>query len=154
MNNSVVYIQDIDTTVLNQSNLDKIISYYSIQSREDLSKKNTLHTIIGGFEYTNLPDNTFDLIYSNATVHAFSEIDSIMIDMGRKLKPEGALYLRDSFRNDHGEGEFCSDKKCGGRLLTIEEFLAVMKRNNFTLIKQSPDMKGYPVFGFKKDHSK
>ncbi|MEM8970204.1 MAG: hypothetical protein AAGE93_27560, partial [Bacteroidota bacterium] len=56
--------------------------------------------------------------------------------------------LRDSFRNDHGEGDYCSDPTCAKPLLSIEEFLMIMKRNGFQVVKQAPDMSGYPVFGF------
>jgi ubiquinone/menaquinone biosynthesis C-methylase UbiE len=148
MDSSTVYIQDIDTTVLKESNIDKILDYHSKQSGRDLRATNDFHTVIGTVERTNLPNATFDLIYTNATVHNFTSIDSTIVDLGRKLKPNGQLFIRDSFRNDHGEGEYCSDKKCGRRLLTIEEFLAVMERNGFKKVKHSPDMSGYPVFGF------
>jgi ubiquinone/menaquinone biosynthesis C-methylase UbiE len=148
MDGSDVYIQEIDTATLNQRNLKKIIDYYSKQVGKDLAKANDFHTTIGDVQHTNLPDASFDLIWSNATTHNFTSIDSMMVDLGRKLKPGGVLFLRDSFKGDHNEGEFCSDPKCGRRLLTIDEFLAVMKRNGFKLTKQSPDMSGYPVFGF------
>jgi SAM-dependent methyltransferase len=148
MDSSVVYIQDIDTSVLKTENLNRIIEFYTKQSGEDLAKKNTFAMTIGDTQKTNLPDRTLDLIYSNATVHNFTSIDSMMVDLGRKLKPNGVLYLRDSFKNDHGEGNLCSDPKCGRPLLSIDEFLLIMKRNGFEIKKQSPDMSGYPVFGF------
>jgi ubiquinone/menaquinone biosynthesis C-methylase UbiE len=148
MDNSTVYIQDIDTSSLKKDNLDKIIDFYSKQSKEDLRRKNTFTIIVGDTKRTNLPNHAFDLIYSNGTVHNFTSIDSIMVDLGKKLKPNGMLVLRDSFKNDHGEGNYCSDPKCGRPLLTIEEFLTIMKRNGFKIKKQSPDMSGYPVFGF------
>lgn len=148
MNNSSVYIQDIDTSVLKENNLKRIINFYSKQSRGDFRTRNKFSSIIGDIYHSSLPDSTFDLIYSNATVHNFNSLDSMAIDLGRKLKPNGVLFFRDSFRNDHGEGNYCSDPKCGKPLLTIDEFLAIMKRNNFKIVKQSADMSGYPVFGF------
>ncbi len=148
MVNSTVYIQDIDTAVLKESNVNRIIDFYTKQSGEDLRKKNKFQTTIGDIKRTNLPDSSLDLIYSNATVHNFTSIDSMMVDIGKKLKPGGRLFLRDSFKNDHKEGSYCSDPKCGKPLLTIEEFLDVMHRNGFKLVKRTPDMSGYPVFGF------
>jgi ubiquinone/menaquinone biosynthesis C-methylase UbiE len=148
MDRSEVYIQDIDTTVLNQSNVDKMISYHSNQMGVDLRSKNMFKLAIGDFTHSNLPDDGLDLIYSNATAHCFTEFDAMMTDIGTKLKPEGVVYFRDSFRNDHGEKEFCSDPKCGNKLLTIDEFLSAMKKNGFTLVKRTPDLSGYPVFGF------
>ncbi|MBA4054253.1 MAG: hypothetical protein C0490_06040 [Marivirga sp.] len=148
MDNSIVYIQDIDTTVLEENNLDKIIDFYSKQSSKDLRSENKFQMVMGEIYHSNLPDSTFDLIYSNGTVHNFNSLDSIAIDLGRKLKPNGILFLRDSFKNDHGEGDFCSDPKCGRPLLTIDECLTIMKRNGFKMVRHVPDMSGYPVFGF------
>ena len=148
MDQSTVYIQDIDTSVLTRNNLDRIIDYYTKQSRKDLRSRNEFAITIGTIEKTQLPDKTFDLIYSNATVHNFTSLDSMVVDMGRKLKPGGMLVLRDSFKNDHGEKDVCSDPKCGRPLLTIDELLMTMKANGFEVKKQSPDMSGYPVFGF------
>jgi ubiquinone/menaquinone biosynthesis C-methylase UbiE len=149
MTNSDVYIQDIDTAVLNDRNLDRIIDYYSKQNDQDLRARNDVHLVIGTTTQTLLPDGTLDLIYSNATVHNFTEFDLMLTDLGRKLKPEGVLFLRDSFEGDHGEGPNCSDPKCGRPLMTIDEFLAAMTKNGFTLVKKNPDLSGYPVFGFK-----
>jgi ubiquinone/menaquinone biosynthesis C-methylase UbiE len=150
MENSDVYIQDIDTTVLNERNVKKIIDFYSRRSGLDLRVRNTFYQTIGDVEHTRLPDASFDLIYSNATVHNFTSIDSMMVDIGRKLKPNGVVFFRDSFKGDHGAGAVCSDPKCARPLLTIDEFLAVMKRNGFTIVKQSPDLSGYPDFGFTR----
>ncbi len=148
MDNSKIYIQDIDTTVLRSDNLNKIISYYSKQSRKNLTSKNSFYTIIGNSLHSNLPNSSCDIIWSNGTVHNFTSIDSMMKDLGKKLKPGGLLFLRDSFKNDHGEGSYCSDAKCAKPLLTIDEFLNTMNRNGFKLVKRTPDMSGYPVFGF------
>jgi ubiquinone/menaquinone biosynthesis C-methylase UbiE len=136
MDNSTIYIQDIDTTALNQKNLDKIIQYYSKQSKQDLKKKNKFHVIVGDETHSKLPDDTFDRIYSNATIHVFSSLDSMVSDLRRKLKTNGILFMRDSFKNDHGEGSYCSDPTCKKPLLTIDELLIVMKRKGFKIVKQ------------------
>jgi ubiquinone/menaquinone biosynthesis C-methylase UbiE len=151
MSSSKVYIQDIDTNVLTPGNVDKIIDYYSHQAGLNLRSVNQYEIAIGGLFKTNLPDSTFDFIYSNGTVHNFASLDSIAVDLRKKLKPGGVVYFRDSFKGDHGEGEFCSDPKCARPLKAIDEFLTVMKRNGFKVLKQSPDMSGYPVFGFAAD---
>lgn len=148
MNNSKIYIQDIDTTILYKNNLENILDHYSQQSGQDLRMKNEFSLVIGDIEQTNLPDSTFDLIYSNATLHNFTALDSMLIDLGRKLKPDGVLYLRDGFRNHNGETELCSDPDCGRPYLEMDEFLATMEKHGFEIKKQSPDMKGFPLFGF------
>lgn len=113
---------------------------------------NETHFILrmGPLVHSNLPDEKLDLIYTNATVHVFDQPNSMLSDLRKKLKPSGRIFIRDSFKGDQGEGEFCSDTKCGKRLYTIDEFLAMMDRNGFQLVKQSPNQSGYPVFGFSR----
>jgi SAM-dependent methyltransferase len=148
MDNSVVYIQDIDTTVLKENNLGRIIDFYSRQNQQDLRAKNQFRLIVGGVHHSNLPNAAFDLIYSNGTIHNFNSLDSMAIDLGKKLKPNGVVFFRDSFKNDHGEESYCSDPKCARPLLTIDALLTIMKRNGFKIVKQAPNMSGYPIFGF------
>jgi ubiquinone/menaquinone biosynthesis C-methylase UbiE len=150
LDSSSIYIQDIDKEILVQENVNKMISYYSKKLGYDLGKRNTFHITHGALAYSNLPDDELDLIYTNATVHVFDQPDSMLSDLRKKLKSSGRIFIRDSFKGDQGEGEFCSDSKCGKRLYTIDEFLAMMDRNGFQLVKQSPNQSGYPVFGFSR----
>jgi ubiquinone/menaquinone biosynthesis C-methylase UbiE len=151
MDKSTIYIQDIDTSKLKRKNVEKIIDYYSKQSKIDLRSTNKFQITVGNKEHSNLPEKTFDLIHSNATVHAFDSPDSMLTDLRSKLKPNGMIFIRDSFKNDHGAGNYCSYKKCAKPLITIDEFISLMKKNGFSLVKRSPDVKGYPMFGFKLD---
>jgi ubiquinone/menaquinone biosynthesis C-methylase UbiE len=148
MDSSTIYIQDIDTAFLNQQNLDKIIEYHSGQGKRDLAGIHKFHMIVGTYTSTELPDSTFDVIYTNGTMHVISSLDSILSDLKTKLRPDGRLFIRDSFSGDHKAGPFCKDDSCGKRLLTIPEFLQIMNRNGYTVVKHSADMSGYPLFGF------
>jgi ubiquinone/menaquinone biosynthesis C-methylase UbiE len=148
MDSITIYIQDIDTTVLKQQNLNKIIDYYSAQSGHNLRFKHEFVLVIGDTLHTNLPNATFDRIYTNATFHVFDDPDAMLVDLHAKLKTDGMLFIRDSFSGDHGEGAFCTDASCAKPLYTIPQFLALMKRNGFELVKENPDMSGYPVYGF------
>jgi ubiquinone/menaquinone biosynthesis C-methylase UbiE len=145
-----VFIQDIDRKMLQQKNVNKMISYYSKLLGHNLGQQNKFNLVYGSLTQSNLTDNSIDVIYSNATVHAFNHPDSMLQDLRQKLKPRGKIFIRDSFRGDHKEAEFCSDIKCAKRLFSIDEFLAMMDKNGYRLIKQSPDMSGYPVFGFER----
>ena len=149
MDSSAVYIQDIDTAHLQSNNVEKIIDYYSRQCKTDLRRKNTFQVVIGDKEHSNLPEQSVDLIYTNATFHTLDFPDAMLTDLHRKLKPDGRIFIRDGFRN-FGGGSYCTDKKCGKHLVTVDEFLAMMKKNGFELVKQSPNMDGYPLFGFKR----
>lgn len=144
MDNSTVYIQDIDSTTLQKKNLNRLIDYYSKQSGQNLRTKNKIETITGGTYHSNLPNYTFDLIYSNGAVHNFNSLDSMVIDLRKKLKPNGRLFLRDSFKSS--KENYCV--QCKKPLLSMDEFLLIMKRSGFKLIKESPNMKGHPIYGF------
>jgi ubiquinone/menaquinone biosynthesis C-methylase UbiE len=143
-----VYIQDIDRDVLQQKNVDKMIAYYSKQLGYNLGVRNQFHIIYGSITQSNLSDGSLDMIYANATMHAFTEPAVMLQDLRKKLKPTGKIFIRDSFKGDHNESQYCSDSKCGRPLYTIDEFLAKMTKNGFQVVKQSPDISGYPVFGF------
>lgn len=145
----LVYIQDIDRTILQQKNVDKMIAYYSKQLGNKLGVRNQFFLVYGSTTQSSLPSDSLDLIFSNATMHAFTAPDAMLQDLRKKLKRTGKIFIRDSFRGDHNESQYCSDSKCGRPLYRIDEFLAKMAKNGFQLIKQSADMSGYPVFGFK-----
>jgi ubiquinone/menaquinone biosynthesis C-methylase UbiE len=150
LDSCTVYIQDIDKKVLEQENVNKMIKHYSKKLGYDLGTRNNFRIVHGELTQSLLPDNTFDLIYSNATIHAFDQPDLMLTDLRKKLKPTGRIFIRDSFYGDNGEGQYCSDEKCGKKLHTINEFLKMMDRNGYTLVKQSPNLSGYPVFGFER----
>ncbi|WKN43923.1 class I SAM-dependent methyltransferase [Tunicatimonas pelagia] len=144
-----VYIQDIDRKMLQQDNVDKMITHYSKQLGHNLGERNQFHLVYGTPNQSNLPHESIDIVYSNATMHVFNEPDAMLQDLRKKLKPTGKIFIRDGFKGENGEGEFCSSRKCAKRLLSIDEFLVMMEQNGYRLIKQSPDMDGYPLFGFE-----
>jgi len=148
LDSCTVYIQDIDKKILEPENVNKMVKYYSTKLGYDLGKRNVFKIVHGELSQSMLPENALDLIYSNATVHAFDKPDAMLSDLRTKLKPDGRIFIRDSFYGDNGEGQFCSDEKCGKKLYTIAEFLKMMDNNGFALVKQSNNMSGYPVFGF------
>ncbi|MGD1893445.1 MAG: class I SAM-dependent methyltransferase [Cyclobacteriaceae bacterium] len=148
MDSCEVYIQDIDRETLEQENVNKMIAYYSEQLGYDLRERNDFRVVYGTTTESNLPDKSLDVIYSNATIHVFDDYDAMLQDLRQKLKPSGRIFFRDSFKNHNGEGEFCSSKKCAKPLLSIEEFLVMMEKNGYQLIKRAPNMDGYPIFGF------
>jgi ubiquinone/menaquinone biosynthesis C-methylase UbiE len=145
-----IYIQDTDNKVLQEKNVNKMI--YSKLLGYNLNQRNKFHVVHGGLTRSKLFDDSIDLIYSNATIHAFNHPDSMLQDLRQKLKRKGRIFIRDSFRGDRKESEFCSDSKCAKRLFGIDEFLAMMDKNGYQLVKKSPNMSGYPVFGFEKKH--
>lgn len=143
------YLQDIDESCLNPSNLEKLLKYFSKFRDTPIDKSNSFHIAIGTDTKTNLPENAIDVIYSNATFHALTYPDSIVADLYGKLTLEGTLSIRDEFVN-HDSIQYCRDKKCGNPLTKRSDFLEIMNRNGFVLFKQT-DQFGYPVYTFKKE---
>jgi ubiquinone/menaquinone biosynthesis C-methylase UbiE len=148
MTNTSFYIQDIDTTCLNEREFNKVIDYYSKQSQKQLRSINSFYMTLGSVEETKLPDGAFDKIYSNATFHLFTEPDKMVQDLYRKLKPNGSLFIRDNFINKT-QVVYCTDKKCGQPLTHTDTFLAIMARNKFKLEKRK-DFSGYPIYKFTR----
>lgn len=144
------YVQDIDTACLNQTQLDKILTYYSAQSQQNLRQKNKFVIKEGAYKYTNLPNNTFDVIYTNATFHAFSYKTEMMTDIYKKLKPGGYLFIRDGLAKTE-KAEYCPDEKCANKLVKEADLLSIVTSSGFRLVKKVPDFQGYPIFKFKKE---
>ena len=142
------YLQDIDQECLNQKNLNKVLRYYTKFREFSISATNEFHIVIGTETKTNLPQNTFDIIYSNGTYHALTEPDLIIADLHQSLKPKGILAIRDEFIYSDSL-KYCGDKKCGHPLAKFEDFQATLFNGGFDLIDETDEF-GYPVYKFSK----
>jgi len=85
------FIQDIDSSVCNQKNLNYIINHYQKINNKPFTNK--FNVVIGSDEKTNLPDDTFDKILMLWTYQYFKQPHSIMTDLKLKLKSDGRLYI-------------------------------------------------------------
>lgn len=142
------YLQDIDESCLNKDNLDRVLNYYSKFRKTDIRATNDFHIVIGTTTKTNLPVNTFDVIYSNATYHVLEDPDAILTDLRQSLKNDGVLVIRDAFIFD-GRDKPCEDKTCLSPRAHYHEFIKAMNRNEFRLIHATDEF-GYPAYKFKK----
>jgi len=142
------YLNDIDQHCLNKRNLNKVLRYYSKLKGSSIQTTNSFHYIIGTPSRTNLPENTFDVIFSNATMHVIDQPDSILTDLYRNLKTDGSIYIRDEFVYN-GELKKCGSKKCGHYVLQYEPFVERMNRNGFVLSGETREF-GYPIYKFSK----
>ena len=142
------YLNDIDSHCLNERNLNKVLRYYSRLKGKPIQDTNPFHLVIGTPTSTNLPENKFDVIFSNATMHVIDHPDSVLTDLHRNLKADGLLYIRDEFAAN-GELKKCGSKTCGHYLLQRDPFLNLMSRNGFTMVGESYDF-GNPIFKFSK----
>jgi len=116
------YIQEIDAKLLNQKKFNKIIEHYSKIKKSPLTNK--FYLCLGTEKTTNLPDTIFDKIIILSAIHEFAFMDKMIEDIARKLKPNGEIYIVDTF---------CTAK--GHMNYTAEEIGLIMKKQEFKLIK-------------------
>lgn len=142
------YLQDIDRDCLNEHNLEKVLRHYSKFRESPITTTNSFRIVIGGQTKTNLPKNTMDIIFSNATYHVLDHPDDIIADLYQSLRSYGILAIRDEFVYN-GSVKYCHDKACKNPLAKIEDFQATMERNGFVMIDKTDEF-GYPVYKFRK----
>jgi SAM-dependent methyltransferase len=142
------YLNDIDKYCLNEKNINKVLKYYSQLKGSPIQESNPFHYVLGTTTHTNLPNSTFDVIFSNATAHVLDHPDSILKDLHNNLKDDGHLFIRDEFVYD-GKIKKCGSRKCGHELLHYEPFIQLMNRNGFVLKAESKDF-GHPIYKFAK----
>jgi protein-L-isoaspartate O-methyltransferase len=89
--NLTFYIQDIDTTVCNQKDIDEVVTFYqNVKGKPILNK---FITVTGSDNETNLPNDTFDKILMLWTYQYFKNPKAIMTDLRLKLKNDGLMYI-------------------------------------------------------------
>ena len=142
------YLQDIDEDCLNEENLQKVLKHYSKFRKGSITNTNDFHIVIGTETKTNLPENTFDVVFTNGTFHVLNYPDSIISDIHKSLKIDGTLAIRDEFIFEDKVVP-CKDAACVNPLTKYEDFIVIMERNNFKL-EDREDRFGYPVFKFTK----
>ena len=65
-----------------------------------LNLESQIHYFQGNVEnMTKLPLNSYDLVYSNDSLHHWDNLDDAFSEINRVLKPQGSLYIHDSKRN-------------------------------------------------------
>ncbi|SFC25080.1 Methyltransferase domain-containing protein [Flexibacter flexilis DSM 6793] len=93
------YVQDIDTSILNQDQLSKMVKHYS--SVRQTPQTNTFKMVIGTKTGTNLPDGAFDKIIISNSYHEFKDPASMVKDLAKKIKPNGTIIIFDDFSNNY-----------------------------------------------------
>ena len=101
------YIEDIDTTCLNQKNFNKVVKWYSPQCADPI--EDTFHFIVGDEKSTRLPKNKFDRAILDLTYHELTYKKEILADISSILKKEGTLVIAENMAKKHGKVR----KDCG-----------------------------------------
>lgn len=85
------YIQDIDSSVCNQREVNEVIEFYEAVKNAPITNK--FITVTGTDTETNLPDNTFDKIIMMWTYPYLKEPHKFISDIKKKLKEDGVFYV-------------------------------------------------------------
>jgi protein-L-isoaspartate O-methyltransferase len=147
------YIQDIDSSVCNQKNINEAVTFYQNVKGQPILNKFIIVT--GSDNETNLPNDTFDKILMLWTYQYFKNPKAIMTDLRLKLKSDGLLYIINpnldyessvQLTSEHGwnasplETEISDILECGFELVQISRnnfccenpYILVFKRKNHT----------------------
>lgn len=141
------YIEDVDPK-LNAGDIEKMAKKFSKKRATPQTCK--FNWVAGTYTSTNLPDGIFDKIIMIASFHEFTEMDAMMKDISKKLKPNGKLYIMEAFCID--KVIYCEDKHKGYYMKEVND---IMNKQGFYQIQQSSpesDLVNYAnVLVFSKD---
>jgi ubiquinone/menaquinone biosynthesis C-methylase UbiE len=123
------YIEDVDPK-LNAGDIEKMAKKFSKKRATPQTCK--FNWVLGSYTATNLPDGMFDKIIMIASFHEFTEMDAMIKDISKKLKPGGKLYIMEAFCID--KVIYCEDKHKGYYMREVNE---IMNKQCFYQIQQS-----------------
>lgn len=116
------YVQDLDSNILNQKALNKVIRHYT--KLKGCEQSNKFNLCIGSEKTSNLPNETFDKVISFSSVHEFTYMDEMIADLYKKLKPGGKIFIADAP---------CTKK--GHKNRKPEEISEIMRKHGFTQLQ-------------------
>jgi ubiquinone/menaquinone biosynthesis C-methylase UbiE len=120
------YLEDIDSSSLNESQARFAWNYYSALTGRPLNCQYKI--VIGDEQKTNLPEQFFDKILVINSFHEFSHPAAMLADLGQKLKPGGTLYIDEPLAKKSGELHV----GCHKRIYTNTELIFLLQENGFT----------------------
>jgi SAM-dependent methyltransferase len=149
------YIQDIDTSYLNEFQLNNVVKHYS--SLRNSPQTNKFYFIIGEEHLTNLPENRFDKIILNNSFHEIRKkgfAHKILKDLKSKLKPNGRIIIDDETSND-----FITIKHegCLIKAEKVDQTIKLLSNHGFYLVNMSEPRNSFLnclTFSMKSEESK
>lgn len=141
------YVEDINSVYANQSELDKVVKYYS--AIREKPQTNNFHFIMGTKFKTKLPDSTFDKIILLNTFHEMKRKRSMIKDIATKLKPGGRLYIMEYFSS---EDHIRTSPGCGIRALMVNSVVRKLVKRNLYLVRMTyPEKAALNCLAFSND---
>jgi ubiquinone/menaquinone biosynthesis C-methylase UbiE len=136
VDNISIWAEDVDAKNMNQKNFNKNVR--RVNKSRLTPQTNDMHFVVGTYTGTNLPDSAFDKILMAATFHSITNIDAMLNDLNKKLKPAGKIYILEAF-SFPGDTIHCGDKACL-RGYMFHEMREIMARHGFYMTKmRSPE---------------
>lgn len=93
------YAEDIDTMFLNEQQFSAMVDHFT--KIRTIPQTNTFRFVVGNTSQTLLPDSTFDKIIFNNTLHEIPSYDSLLMDLSKKIKPGGKIYVHETMSNKY-----------------------------------------------------
>jgi SAM-dependent methyltransferase len=144
------YIQDIDTLVCNQRNVNKVVDFYQEVNGGPFTNK---FIVVNGTDIdTNLPDSTFDKILMIRTYQYLKEPRKFIMDVRENLKNDGLFYVINPQSDDY---EYLNTirQKYGWNASPLEKEISDIIDCGFELKRISRNYEGYEqpyIMVFKK----
>jgi len=128
------YIQDIDTSVCNQSSINEVVDFYEKVNGRPFT--NRFIVVNGTDTETNLPDSTFDKILMLWTYQYLKEPRKFIMDVRENLKDNGLFYVINPQNDDY---EFLKSRrqKYGWNASPLEKEISDIIDCGFELIRIS-----------------
>ncbi len=146
------YIQDIDSSICNQSEVDKVLYFYKNLKGKPFHNK--FIAITGTDSTINLPDNACDKILMLYTYQYLKNPKTFIQDVKKKLKDEGLFYVVNP-QHDKYDDIDSQRKKYGWNASPLETEITDVINCGFELIELSRHygIQGNPyLMVFKKKH--
>ncbi len=141
------YVEDIDTNYANESELKKVVEYYS--GVRGSPQTNQFHFVTGTKTTTNLPDGMFDKIIMLNSFHEIKAQQKILKDVLKKLKPDGVLIISDCFSNKYTTYHIPG---CGSKAQSMKKIKDEVESAGYFLIHiTEPENSFSNVLTFERD---
>ena len=121
------YLQDIDTSFFNQRQSAFAWHYYDSLRGKPMTS--TYQMLLGNEHSTGLPEQFFDKIMIINSFHEFTDKAGMLVDLSRKLKKDGILYIDEAVPRKSGQ----KHGVCKLPMLMPEEMIELLQLNGYSL---------------------
>ena len=137
------YIQDIDTSVCNQKNIDEVVDFYQEVNGRPFT--NTFNVVNGTDTETHLPDSTFDKILMIRTYLYLKEPRKFIMEVRENLKDDGLFYVINPYREYDDDYEYANflRQEYGWNMSPLEDQISDIINCGFELKHISRIYEGY-----------